>query len=259
MNREEFMRQLESLLQDLPGTEREKAIQYYNEYFADAGPENEKSVIEALGNPARVAGNVKKNIFGNGCEDNMNSTDNAEYRALIPYSANPEAEDATQAQSTWKNENLNSAAQNGTTQNGATQTQTAPAQKKEGMSTGVIVLIVLLCILASPVILGVVSAGIGTAAGLIAGWFGLIIGFGITAVVLLLVLIGLVIAGMISLFHNPFVGMGLIGAGLICGGVGLLFLMLTVAMAGIATPAICHWIGSLFQKGQKQKTAGQPA
>ena len=40
-----------------------------------------------------------------------------------------------------------------------------------------IVLIVILCILASPVILGVASAGIGVAAGLIAAWLGPIVGF----------------------------------------------------------------------------------
>ena len=125
------------------------------------------------------------------------------------------------------------------------------SRKKEGMSTGMIVLIVILCILASPVILGVASAGIGVAAGLIAAWLGLIVGFGATAVALILILIALVVAGIISLFTHPFVGMGLIGAGLICGGVGLLFLMLTVAMAGIATPAICCWIGGLFQKRGK--------
>ena len=121
------------------------------------------------------------------------------------------------------------------------------------MSTGMIVLIVILCILASPVILGVASAGIGVAAGLIAGWFGLIIGFGATAAALILVLIALVAVGIISMFTHPFVGMCLIGAGLICGGVGLLFLMLTVAMAGIATPAICCWIGGLFQKRGKKE------
>ena len=125
------------------------------------------------------------------------------------------------------------------------------SRKKEGMSTGMIVLIVILCILASPVILGVASAGIGVAAGLIAAWLGLIVGFGATAAALILILIALVVAGIISLFTHPFVGMGLIGAGLICGGVGLLFLMLTVAMAGIATPAICCWIGGLFQKRGK--------
>ena len=125
------------------------------------------------------------------------------------------------------------------------------SRKKEGMSTGMIVLIVILCILASPVILGVASAGIGVAAGLIVAWLGLIVGFGATAAALILILIALVVAGIISLFTHPFVGMGLIGAGLICGGVGLLFLMLTVAMAGIATPAICCWIGGLFQKRGK--------
>lgn len=67
----------------------------------------------------------------------------------------------------------------------------------------------------------------------------------------ILVLIALVAAGIISMFTHPFVGMCLIGAGLICGGIGLLFLMLTVAMAGIATPAICCWIGGLFQKRGK--------
>ena len=177
--------------------------------------------------------------------------DDVDYMEIIPYSADPGAGDATQEQSAWKSENLNSAAQNGTTQNGAAQTQTVTEQKKDGMSTGMIVLIILLCILASPVILGAASAGIGVAAALIAAWFGLIIGFGATAAALILVLIALVAAGIISMFTHPFVGMCLIGAGLICGGVGLLFLMLTVAMAGIATPAICCWIGGLFQKRGK--------
>lgn len=222
MNRTEFMRELESLLQGVPDADREKALQYYNEYFNDAGPENEQNVIEALGNPAKVAENIKKDIFGSGYGENSYQKINADNRAMITYPADSGAE-------------------------------TAPSRKKEGMSTGMIVLIVILCILASPVILGVATAGIGVAAGLIATWFGLIIGFGVTATALILVLIALVVTGIISLFTHPFVGMGLIGAGLVCGGVGLLLLMLTVAMAGIATPAICHGIGGLFQKRGKAK------
>lgn len=236
MNRTEYMRQLESLLQNISATEREEALQYYNEYFNDAGPENEQNVIEALGNPAKVAENIKKDIFGNGYGENIYQKINADNRAIIACPADSRTEDGTQEKSIR--------------QNNATP---VPAEKKEGMSTGMIVLIVLLCILASPVILGVASAGIGVAAGLIAGWFGLIIGFGATAVALLLVLIALVIAGILCLFTHPFVGMGMIGGGLICGGVGLLFLMLTVAMAGIATPAICRWIGGLFEKRGKAK------
>ena len=245
MNRMEFMRQLESLLQNIPATEREEALQYYNEYFNDAGPENEQNVVEALGNPAKVAENIKKDIFGNGYGENNYQKVNADNRAVITY---PVTEDG------------NGEPHN--RQNGAAQTaqaQTGSSQKKEGMSTGMIVLIVLLCVLASPVILGVAGTGIGLVAGLIATWFGLIIGFGVTAAALILVLLALVVMGIISLFTHPFVGMGLIGAGLICGGVGLLFLMLTVAMAGIVTPAVCHGIGGLFQRGMKKKTAEQTA
>lgn len=68
MNRTEYMRQLESLLQNISATEREEALQYYNEYFNDAGPENEQNVIEALGNPAKVAENIKKIFCGTGTE-----------------------------------------------------------------------------------------------------------------------------------------------------------------------------------------------
>ena len=70
MNRTEYMRQLESLLQNISATEREEALQYYNEYFNDAGPENEQNVIEALGNPAKVAENIKKDILWNGYGEN---------------------------------------------------------------------------------------------------------------------------------------------------------------------------------------------
>lgn len=242
MNRTEFMRQLESLLQNISATEREEALQYYNEYFNDAGPENEQNVIEALGNPAKVAENIKKDIFGNGYGENIYQRAGADSRAVITYPADFQTESGNGEQCNRQSDTPQFA-----------QAQVVSSQKNEGMSTGMIVLIVILCILASPVILGVASAGIGVAAGLIAAWLGLIVGFGATAAALILILIALVVAGIISLFTHPFVGMGLIGAGLICGGVGLLFLMLTVAMAGIATPAICCWIGGLFQKRGKKE------
>ena len=41
MNRAEFMRRLTELLGDVSPMERDEAIQYYNDYFDDAGAENE--------------------------------------------------------------------------------------------------------------------------------------------------------------------------------------------------------------------------
>lgn len=66
MNKFDFMGQLECLLQNISEQERQEALQYYGDYFDDAGPENEQAVIEALGNPARVAENIKRDLYGAG-------------------------------------------------------------------------------------------------------------------------------------------------------------------------------------------------
>lgn len=66
MNREQFIRELERLLKDLPAGEREAAIQYYNDYFDDAGAENEAQVIRELGSPAQVAGTIRDGMSENG-------------------------------------------------------------------------------------------------------------------------------------------------------------------------------------------------
>ena len=41
MNRVEFMETLSRLLQDIPEEDRIDALKYYNDYFDDAGSENE--------------------------------------------------------------------------------------------------------------------------------------------------------------------------------------------------------------------------
>ncbi|MFI3200510.1 MAG: DUF1700 domain-containing protein [Eubacteriales bacterium] len=61
MNKELFLEQLERLLSELPSSEREEAMEYYRNYFEDAGVEEEK-VIVALGNPALVAKQIKENF-----------------------------------------------------------------------------------------------------------------------------------------------------------------------------------------------------
>ena len=62
MNREEFMRQLELLLMNIPENDRLDAIAYYNDYFDDAGVENEQMVIKELGSPEKVAEKIKEDL-----------------------------------------------------------------------------------------------------------------------------------------------------------------------------------------------------
>ena len=62
MNREEFLKQLESLLLDLTYEEREEAMDYYRNYFEDAGEENEANVIAELESPQKVAQSIKESL-----------------------------------------------------------------------------------------------------------------------------------------------------------------------------------------------------
>ena len=55
MNRQEFFRRLEYLLRGIPESERMDALAYYNDYFDDAGADNEQQVIFELGSPEAVA------------------------------------------------------------------------------------------------------------------------------------------------------------------------------------------------------------
>lgn len=62
MNRIDFMTGLNNLLADIPEAERVAAIQYYNDYFEDAGYENEANVIRELESPAKVAEKIKEDL-----------------------------------------------------------------------------------------------------------------------------------------------------------------------------------------------------
>lgn len=69
MNRNDFIDKLRKELAKLPVEEREAAIEYYEEYFDEAGPEHEQELIEALGNPKRVAAQIKSDYAARLLED----------------------------------------------------------------------------------------------------------------------------------------------------------------------------------------------
>ena len=142
-----------------------------------------------------------------------------------------------------------------------------PSNSKKGkLPTDIIVLIVVLSILASPILLSVAGALLGVFVSIIAVivallvvWFARIIGFGAVAVSLLVTAVVLAVVSVIIFFGYPLIGLSVLGVGLLCGGIGLLFLMLTVGMAGIVTPAFWRWngklMGKLFGSNKAKKTA----
>ena len=62
MNRMQFMRELSRLLSDISEAEREEALEYYENYFEDAGAEREAEVIRELGSPGKVAAIIKADL-----------------------------------------------------------------------------------------------------------------------------------------------------------------------------------------------------
>ena len=73
--------------------------------------------------------------------------------------------------------------------------------------------------------------------------------------ILLIIMLVLLAVGIMCIPSSPFAGVAVLGGGFICGSLGILFMMLTVAMAGIATPAIFRGIVSLCRKLSGKKKA----
>ena len=83
MDRKRFLEKLAYLLQDIEDVERDEALQYYEDYFDEAGVENETQVINDLGSPERVAAIIKaglENRFDDDIEFSEKGMDNAYYK-----------------------------------------------------------------------------------------------------------------------------------------------------------------------------------
>lgn len=246
MSRWDFMRQLEELLSDISPNEREEALQYYNDYFNDAGRENEKEVMDALGSPEQVARIVKEGLnestgTGEFTEKGFQSSRPVQNEVIKAKGNSGEAFDAKETDG------------NASSQESGADTKTG-AKEKKSFPVWAIVLIVIGCILLSPVILSVILSAAGVLLGVIGALLGIIVGLGAASIALYIVAAVLMIAGFGCMLPRPVSGIGLVGGGLICGAIGILFMLLTVFIAGKCVPGICQGIAYIWKKlfGKKE-------
>ena len=224
MNRQEFMRQLKTLLLYVPTQEREEALQYYNDYFDDAGPENEYEVIAALGSPAKVAENIKRDINQNyyGVEPDKVEPG----KEMVEYHSEMEIEEE-------------------------------PMNKQEkGYIPTWAKIVIIVC--AGPILLGLLGGLFGAVFGVLGGivgvLFGLVVTFGVLGLVCPLVGAILIVAGIVICMANIMAGLGVIGIGMIILAVGILGIMLEVMLIGKWIPALVKAIGGGIRKlGKKGK------
>lgn len=206
MNRIEFMEKLAGLLQDIPEEDRIDALKYYNDYFDDAGSENEKNVIEELESPEKVAAKIKADREDQEGGNPVQKDENV-YQDNETYTYNEEKENKP-----WTN---------------------------KWLKLFLIAAIILVgCPIIIPVAIGLVAAAAGILIAVFAVFAAIVIGF--AAVLLLGVFLAL--AGIGSLFTSMGVGLAVFGAGMIIIAIGAVGTVVGIRLCTIVFPGLIRGV-----------------
>lgn len=253
MDRAQFMEQLKRLLSDITEAERNEALDYYESYFDDAGPENEAAVIRELGSPGKVAAIIKADLHEsndryaeyteNGYEDVRERKDRQmpETRTKAGESKN-NGEKAGQAEkgetegAGTKDSRGSASADNGKYR-GQSRAERGYHAEPKGVNAKLVLLIILLVFL-SPLIVGAAGGALGIILTILLLPFILV--FVLGALTIGLAVGGAVCTGVgVSLcFAHPAAGVLTIGVGLLILAGGLLSLILLVWVGGRLLPAL---------------------
>lgn len=260
MDKREFLNRLQMQLEDLTNDERREALEYYEEYFADAGEENEADVLISLGSPEQVAEQIKAGIHKadegmfteNGYREKVES-DNppaSQYDGTYRYRQDQDRADGYQQSGGGQNQSGADDYSRGTYgkmpygENGYGYQNRREEKKKNNMSSGTIILLVVLGILASPVIIALAAAAVGVAVGILGALFGVVVAILAAVVALFAAGIALFVMGFPILFSNPFAGMLCIAFGCLLIALFLLLVIALVAIFGKFFPWLIHEVES---------------
>ena len=219
MNKQIFMKQLESLLSPISAQERELALQYYENYFEDAGEEKEAEVLTELGSPEEVA----KIIF-----------DEVEYKEDV-INTEPVLEEKNVSYD--QTENIVIADESRTEKN-----------EKTSNVRGIILGIT--AILWGPIWIGVI---ITIVVGLIPTAAILVLVFSLLAVIFGVLGIACFIGGLINLFVVPAFGVSLVGAGFVFLALAILFVLFVWLFASIIIPGLARLLAFICALPFKKK------
>lgn len=218
MNRQQFMDMLESLLQDIPENERKEAIQYYNDYFDDAGVENEARVIEELGSPGQVARLIREGMSEGSSEYTENGYKDARFYDQQEISARRGEKSSAKT-----------------------------SQKQNTTTLWKVLCIALLCILLFPIVLPVGLAGLATVASIIIAVIGIALGGFVVGIALLIVGAVFIGFGIFKLFLTPALGIVIGGVGCLVLAAGILISLLLLWFFAKLFPACIRGIVSLIR------------
>jgi len=222
MTRAEFMAKLRELLSDITEAEREEALNYYEDYFDDAGIENEASVIASLGSPERVAATIKDGLNDS---EGMNGEFSENGYTNTTYDNREEVAERTAL------------------------SKSTGADKK----SGIWILILILCLFGLPIVLPVAAGLLSAAFGIFCAVVAVIFAVMVTGIAVVVTGAALIMAAIATLISAPVVGILLLGAGLIVGGIGVLITILGAWIIFKIVPGVVRGVVNLCRKPFERK------
>lgn len=248
MNRDEFMRELEYLLADIPDEEKEDAIEYYRDYLEEAGAENEDSVIREFGSPERIAAMIRADMNGHlkdGGEFTESGYQDERFR-------DPNFQMA-------KRYDLPEVTEQPEKDSGHEQTGRRPVESKprDGRRLIKIILWIILIIAASPMLFGIGGGIVGILAGLFGVLVAAVVAVGAVTFALLAAGFALAVAGFTAMIIHPLDGILLLGLGILILGLGLLSLAVCGVFYGKFLPFLfrsCINMVSRLLHGRRART-----
>lgn len=257
MSKEAFIRRLRELLAGLPQSEAEEAIQYYEDYFADAGEENEAKVIEELGSPEKVAANIRADLGMAGTQgegaSGSGGTGSCDGRGT--YSGNGSTStQGGQSSGAGDGYNYGSTGFDGDRYNSDSYSGRAGGSRyeepsKEKHTALWVVLAICTCYVWIPLVLAAVILVFAAIVVVCA----LSLAFGVTAFAIGVTGIALIGVAVVKMFVSPAAGLIMLGSGLIMAGLTIFFIYLVGLLFGKAIPSFFGWIGSLGRKARRRR------
>lgn len=256
MNKEAFIRRLRELLAGLPQNEATEAIQYYEDYFADAGAENEAKVIEELGSPEKVAANIRADLgmeeAGNDYAGDMPSGGMYSGGGRSGSDGNYHGGDAGSAQDdgSYGRERESGGRDRYDGYYGDSSRYHDYADPPKEKHTALwIVIAICTCYLWIPLLfvaLILVFVVIIVACALS-------FAFGVTAFALGVAAIAMIGVAIVRMFISPAGGLVLLGGALVAVGMTIFCMYLVIRLFGTAIPALFRWLGSLGKKAHRRR------
>ncbi len=269
MNKEEFMRELEYLLQDIPEEDKKDAIAYYQDYLEEAGEENEAEVIREFGSPERVAAIIRADLKGNldqGGEFTESGYQDERFRDPryqviqrkdLPETLNGEEWQRASGQDFDGGNKAGASCQRD--KEGASGARKGGFLSKGSMGSmivKVILIIALFCVV-SPVLLGIGGGAAGIAVGAIALFLGVLLLVGVLTVAAWIGAAALFVVGVILLVTNLWSGVMVIGFGVLAFGLAFLGTAISLLLYGKLLPycfcSMINWLNGLLHRGRGQK------